>query len=173
MSSVSETDGLDAPRLVDEIDPCGTAVVENVFVGLEDPVGKPVTADELPDVRSGIAFGAIGRQHHQRDVDSDLETARRHFGRDFGEVEVHHLDVAGGKDESGTLALRRTDGAEDRGQCGSLSLRSGRAGAALNQRRVILFLCPMRVSSANQISIMREETSICSAICTSFARNAF
>ncbi len=60
MSSVSETDGLDAPRLVDEIDPCGTAVVENVFVGLEDPVGQPVVPDELPDIFSRVELGAFG-----------------------------------------------------------------------------------------------------------------
>jgi hypothetical protein len=37
------------------------------------------------------------------------------------------------------------------------------------QRRVILFFCLMRASSANQISIMWEETSICFSICASFA----
>ena len=128
MSSVSETDGLDAPRLVDEIDPSGTAVVENVFVGLEDPVGKPVTADELPDVRSGIAFGAFGRQRHQRDVGSDIETARRHFGGDFDEVEVHHLDVAGGKTRAAPLPSAGQMAPKNIGRCGPLILRCGRAG---------------------------------------------
>ena len=60
MSPVSEADGHDAPRLVDELVPGETALVENVFVGLEDPVGQPVVPDELPDIFSRVELGAFG-----------------------------------------------------------------------------------------------------------------
>jgi hypothetical protein len=39
--------------------------------------------------------------------------AWRHFGGDFGQVQVHRPDVALRKDEGGALTLFRTDRAED------------------------------------------------------------
>jgi hypothetical protein len=43
-------------------------------------------------------------------------SAWRHFGRDFGKVQAHCLDVAGWQDKRGTLSLGGTDGAEDVGR---------------------------------------------------------
>lgn len=129
MRPVSEADGHDAPRLLDKLVPGEAAVIENVFIGLEYPVRQLVVAHELPYSLSWIEFGTFGRQRHQGDVGGDLETCRhvpaslvdeqhgvagvRHSRGDFREVQVHRLDVAGRQDESGTLAFRRTDGAED------------------------------------------------------------
>src|SRR6266496_1931053 len=54
MRPVAQADGHDSPRLVDQLVPGVAAVVEDVLVGLEYPVGEPVVAHELPDV-----FGRI------------------------------------------------------------------------------------------------------------------
>src|SRR5262249_61421576 len=39
----------DAPRLIDELVPCRTTMVDEIVVGFEDAVGEPVVAHELPD----------------------------------------------------------------------------------------------------------------------------
>ena len=44
------TDGHDFPGHIDELALGEAAVVEDVVVGLEDTVGEPVVAHELPDV---------------------------------------------------------------------------------------------------------------------------
>jgi hypothetical protein len=56
--------------------------------------------------------------------------ARRHFGGDFGQVQVHRLDVAEGKDECRALALFGADGAEDVGRGGALIVWGRRPCAA-------------------------------------------
>ena len=43
-------------------------MLEDVVVGAEDAVGKPVVADKLPDILDWIEFGAFGRQRDKRDV---------------------------------------------------------------------------------------------------------
>ncbi len=53
--------------------------------------------------------------------------ARGNFGGDLGEVEAHRLGVARWQDETGALALLRTDGPEDVGRGGALVMR--RTGA--------------------------------------------
>ena len=75
------------------------------------------------------------------------------FCGNFGQVEVHCLGIAARHDESCTLAFLGADGAEDVGRGGALIVWRGGPGAALAQRRVILFFWPMRASSANQTSI--------------------
>ena len=60
MSPVSQSDGHDEPRLIRELVPRRAAVIEDVAVGGEDPVGDPVLAQELPDVsRTGFNSGAL------------------------------------------------------------------------------------------------------------------
>ena len=49
--------------------------------------------------------------------------ARRHFGGDFGQVQVHRLDIADGKDKPCALALFGTYGAKDVGRGGALIIR--------------------------------------------------
>ncbi len=85
-------------------------MIENVFVGLEDPVRKPIVAHELPDVLDGIELGAFGRQQDDgdvgrhdelvREVPSGLVDKQRRVStrgdriRDLGQVEVHGVGVA-------------------------------------------------------------------------------
>src|SRR3546814_20919606 len=64
----SSSDGHDAPRLVDELVPRLTAVVDDVVVGGEDPVGEPVIAHELPDVLDRVQLGTFGRQSDDADI---------------------------------------------------------------------------------------------------------
>lgn len=147
MSPLAVADGPDAPGLIDELVPCLAAVVEDVVVGLEDAVRQPVVAHELPDIFDRIELGAFGRQGHDADIVWQLEpvggvpsglideqhgvrTGRHGLG-DFGEVQIHRLGVAKGKDEPGTLALSRTDRAEDVGRGGALVMRRRGACATL------------------------------------------
>lgn len=50
---------------------------------------------------------------------------------DFHEMQVHRLGIAGGQDQSRTLALFRADRTEDVGGGGALVTGSARAGTAL------------------------------------------
>ncbi len=43
-------------------------MVEDILVGLEDPVREPVVADELPDVLDRVQLGGSRRQGQERDV---------------------------------------------------------------------------------------------------------
>ena len=57
MGPIPGSDGHDFPGLVDELVPGKAAVVEDILVGLEDPVREPVVAHELPDVLDRVQFG--------------------------------------------------------------------------------------------------------------------
>jgi hypothetical protein len=50
MSPIAKADGHDAPWLIGELVPGMAAMVDDVVVAGEDPVGEPVIADELSDV---------------------------------------------------------------------------------------------------------------------------
>ena len=73
MSPVPGSYGDDFPRLIDELVPGIAAVVEDIRVGLEDPVREPVVADELPDVFDWVEFGGSGRQGQESDVIRHLQ----------------------------------------------------------------------------------------------------
>ena len=136
MCPISQSDGHDGPRLIDEFVPSIATVVEDIVVGEEHAVGEPVVADELPDVLYRVEFGALRRQWHERDVGRygklvrqvpsrlvDEEcgvTARRDGCGDLGQVQVHRLGIASRQDERCTLAKCRTDGSEDVGGSGAL-----------------------------------------------------
>jgi hypothetical protein len=109
---VAQSDGHDPPRLVDELVPSLTAMVDEIVVGFEDAVGEPVVAHELPDVFYRVEFGGFRRQGDNGDVGRHDE-ARRHVparlidqehsvdaGRDglgdLDEMQVHRLDITGG-----------------------------------------------------------------------------
>jgi hypothetical protein len=47
------------PRLVDEVVSGKAAVIEGVVIGLEDAIGEPVLADELPDVFHRVISGNL------------------------------------------------------------------------------------------------------------------
>jgi hypothetical protein len=139
MCPIAQADRHDGPGLVGELVPGVTAVVEDVVVGAEDPVGEPVVADELPDVFDRVEFGRFGRQRHQGDVVGDVELAgevpaglieqqhgmgtRRHHLGDFGQMQRHRSGVAAWQDEAGSAPLGRADRAEDIGRAGALIVR--------------------------------------------------
>lgn len=57
MRPIAQSNGHDAPGLIDELVPGGTAVIDDVVCGFEDAIGKPVVAYELPGVFGRIQFG--------------------------------------------------------------------------------------------------------------------
>ena len=131
MGPISQPDGHDAPRLIDELVPCVAAVIEDVVIGFEDAVGEPAFAQEPPDILGWIEFRAFGRQGHDGDVGGKVELVRhmpaglieqQHgvraggdvFG-DFSQMQVHRIGVAFGQDERGALAVLGRDRAEDVG----------------------------------------------------------
>jgi len=139
---LAQSDGHDAPGLIDELVPCLAAVIDEVVIRFEDAVGEPVVAHKLPDVLDRVELGTFRREGDNGDVGWHDE-ARRHVpaglidqedgvgtGRDglgnLREVQVHCLGVAGRQDQGRPLALLRADRAEDVG--GSGALVTGRAG---------------------------------------------
>ena len=61
MGPFSESDGHDAPGLIDEVVPGEAAMIEDVVVGFEDAVREPVFAHELPDIFDRVKLGASWR----------------------------------------------------------------------------------------------------------------
>lgn len=60
MGPLTKVDGGDFPGLADELVPGLAAEGDNLVVGCEDPVGKPVVAQELPDDFDRIQFRGAG-----------------------------------------------------------------------------------------------------------------
>ena len=57
MCPAEQSNGHDASGLGDELVPGLAALIEDVGIGLEDPVAEPVLADELPEVLDWVEFG--------------------------------------------------------------------------------------------------------------------
>jgi hypothetical protein len=146
MRPLAQSDGHDAPRLVDELVPCLAAVVDEIVIGFEDAIGEPVVAHKLPDVFDWVELGAFRRQSDDGDVGWHDEACRHvptslidnkdgvgswcdHL-RDFRKVEVHRLGVAGRQYQGRALALLWADCAEDVGGGGALVSRRAGARAA-------------------------------------------
>ena len=122
-------------------------MVEDVVVGLEDTVGEPIVAHELPDVFYGVELGRFRRQRQERDVvwngqlrrnmpsglieDENGMRAGSNRKRDLFQMESHGLGVARGKNETGAFSLYRADGAEDVGRVRPLVVRRRRPCPAL------------------------------------------
>ena len=129
MGPLAHTDGHDAPWLIDEVVPGEAAVVDDVVVGFEDPIGEPVITHKLPDVLNRVELGASWRQRQEGDVgrddqlgrpvpsglikDDDSMGAWRDVERDLFEMHAHRLAVAARHDDASSLALGRTDRTED------------------------------------------------------------
>jgi hypothetical protein len=47
---LAQSEGHDAPGLIDELVPGRTAMVDEIVAGFEDAIGEPIVAQELPDV---------------------------------------------------------------------------------------------------------------------------
>jgi hypothetical protein len=131
MRPVAESDGPDAPRLFHESFPSVTAMIDDVFVAFEDPVGEMVVAEELPDIFDGVELGRSGWQRQEGDVLRDEELCGHvpaglvedehgvgisgHLGADLFKVGLHGGRIGIRHDERGTLAFRGTDRAENIG----------------------------------------------------------
>ena len=121
----------DCLRLGDELSPGFAGGVDDVVVGFEDAVGKPVGAQILPDVLDRVEFGRARRQQDRRDVCGHVELAGGvpsgaveqqngvgalgDVARDFVEMELHREGVGEGQRERRALAPRRADRAEEIG----------------------------------------------------------
>jgi hypothetical protein len=147
MCPLAQSEGHDAPRLIDQLVPSLAAVVDEIVVGFEDAVGEPVIAQELPNVLDRVELGRLRRQRQDGYVDGNNQS-RRHVPTglidqengvttrcdslgDLRKVQVHCLGVAGWQDQGRALALFRADGTEDVGGGGTLITGSTWAGAAL------------------------------------------
>ena len=84
MCPIAQADGHDCPRLVDEAVPGKAAVIDDVVIGLEDAIGEPVVADELPDVFDRVSsgdFGGSGIKVILSGMSSLAERCQPHQGR--------------------------------------------------------------------------------------------
>ena len=147
MRPLAQSDGHDAPGLIDELVPGRAAVIDEIVVRFEHAIGEPVVAHELPDVFDWIELGAFWRQRNDSDVGRHDEAPRQvpaslidqedgvSRGRDrFGDLckmQVHRLAVASRQDQGRALAFLGTDRAEDVGGSCPLVARSARAAAPL------------------------------------------
>ena len=68
MRPLAQSDGHDAPGLIDELVPSLAAMVDEIVVGFEDAVREPVIAHKLPDVLDRVELGAFWRQSDNGDV---------------------------------------------------------------------------------------------------------
>jgi hypothetical protein len=73
---LAQSDGHDAPGLIDKLVPCLAAVIDEIVVRFEDAVREPVIAHELPDVLDRVEFGAFRRQGDNGDVGRHNEARR-------------------------------------------------------------------------------------------------
>jgi hypothetical protein len=144
---LAQSDGHDAPRLIDEPVPCLAAVIDEIIVRFEYAVGEPVIAHKLPDVLDRVELGTfrwqgdncdVGRHNKaHREVPASLIDqedgvgTRRDDSGDLCKVQVHRLGIAGRQDQGRTLALPGADGAKDVGGGGALIPRRTWARAAL------------------------------------------
>ena len=158
MGPFSVADRSDAVWLRDDFVPGFAAVVEDVVIALEDAVGEPVVAHELPEVLDRVELGRPGRERHQGDIVGDFEHRGGMPSRliehdegmgsgfddpgDLSEMGVQRVGVGPGHDKAGGLAFRRADGAEDIGRGRSLVLGRSRARAAFGPPPGDLVLLP-------------------------------
>ena len=121
-------------------------MIDNVFVAGEDAVREPVVAHILPNVLNWIELGRLRREGDGRHVFGQLQLlgdvpprlidehngvgAGFHGERDLLEMQFRGVGVAKRQDETGRLAERGADGAEDIGRGGSLIFQGKRARLA-------------------------------------------
>jgi hypothetical protein len=158
VSPIAQADGHDAPRLIAQPVPGLAAQIDDLVVGLEDAVGEPVVAHELPEVLDGVQFRRLWRQRQDGDVagqmkfgggmpaglidDEDGMGAGIDRAGDLLEMGVDRLGIAPGQNQPDGLALGRTDGAEDIGPLGALIVRRAGPCSALRPAARDLVLLP-------------------------------
>ena len=74
MRPLAQSNGHDAPGLIDELVPSLATVVDEIIVGFEDTVREPIIAHKLPDVFDRVELGGFRRQGHDGDVGRHDET---------------------------------------------------------------------------------------------------
>jgi len=106
--------------------PGSAARVDDVVIGVEDPVAERVAAQVGPDVLDRVQLRAVGRQVQQGDVAGHAQLvavlvpagtvedehgvgARCHDSADLGQVQVHHRGVGSRQYQGSTETMRRTD----------------------------------------------------------------
>ena len=57
---MAQSDGHDAPWLIDELVPCVATVIDEIVIALEDAVREPVVAHETPDIFDRVQLWAFG-----------------------------------------------------------------------------------------------------------------
>ena len=128
MRPVTHSNGHDNPRLLYELVPSITAVVDEVVIAGKDAIGEPVIPHELPDVFLRIQLGTFGWQRDDADVVGNNQPRRevppglieqqhrmaagRDLRGDRGEMKVHRFCIAPRQDEAGGFALFRAYSAE-------------------------------------------------------------
>lgn len=139
MSPFAQTNGHNFPGLIDQLVPCGAAMLDDVVVVFEDAVRQPVVPHKLPDVLDGVQFRRSRRQEHQGDIVRNFQFRRdmppgliedEHGVRSwidgaayFGKVFLHRFGVAIRQDQARPLALFRADRTEDISPHGALVVR--------------------------------------------------
>jgi len=114
-------------------------MIEDFIIGLEDAVGEPIIAHELPDVFDWIEFGTFGWQRDDADIvgyyeraghmpsglihEHDGMGARCHGPGDFSKMQGHRARVADRQDKPCALAQGRADRSEDIARDGALIMR--------------------------------------------------
>ena len=147
MRPIAQSDGHDAPGLIDELVPSVAAVVDDVALRGEDSVGQPVLAHELPHVLDRIELGSTWGQRQQRDVGRHVDLVAHvpsrliqqqdgmrvgvDGGGDLGQMQVHRGAGASWQHQRRALALGGADCPEQIGRGGALVLRRRWAAAAL------------------------------------------
>ena len=77
MGPLAQSNGHNAPGLIDELVPRLAAMIDEIFVGFEDMVEKPVVTQDLPDVLDRIELRAFRRQGDNGDVGGTMRRVDR------------------------------------------------------------------------------------------------
>lgn len=123
MIPIAQSEAHDAPWLIGKLVPGIAAMVDDIVVASEDPIGELVVAHELPDVFGWVELGTFWRQRQDCDVCRRAEFGRqvptrlvhqehgvsagRHFRGDFRHQQIHRRRVAPRQDQSRCFALVR------------------------------------------------------------------
>lgn len=91
-------DGHDTPGLVAQAVPGFAAERDDLVVGLEDAIGQPVVAHELPEVLDRVQFGIARRQWQDSDVFGQPQFRRRVPSRLINDEDGMDAGIDGGAD---------------------------------------------------------------------------
>ena len=74
MRPLAQSNGHDAPGLIDKLVPSLAAMINEIIVGFEDAVREPIIAHVLPDVFDRVEFRGFRRQGDDGDIGRHDET---------------------------------------------------------------------------------------------------